>query len=256
VAGAAAGAATPGTADLLPDLDQQTPTALRVGNAGTQAKPDYVLGFQSAVRNIGDGPLIISGRRSSTSAPTMTAFQKIDRSDGSRRTSKSSGRLRYSISKTHQHWHLLHFDRYELRSVGKAHAAVARDQKAGFCLGDRYRVAGVAVRAALPQPTYVNRCGWRQPKRLTVEEGISPGYGDNYLPYLEGQSLPLTGLDAGRYVLMHVANSDHTLRESNYSNNAASVLIRLRWDGKRPMITELAACRDSAWCDLPQLAQP
>jgi len=256
--GAAAGSGpTAGTtADLLPDLDQQTPTALTVDNTGKKGAPHYVLGFQSAVRNIGAGPLTIRGVRPNRSNPMMTAYQVIDRSDGTQDTMRTGDRMRYAISLTHQHWHLLHFDRYELRSAGHAHAAVLRDKKSGFCLGDRYRVADVRVATAKPEPTYTGGCGLRQPGLLNVEEGIAPGYGDNYLPYLEGQSLPLTGLRAGRYVLVHLANSGHKLRESNYSNNAASVLIDLRWDGSRPAVTELAKCRDSAWCDLPGLGQP
>jgi Lysyl oxidase len=257
-AGAAAGtrdAARP--VDLLPDLDQQTPTALRVANVSNHGAPHYVLGFQSAVRNIGAGPLIIRGERKDRSTPAMTAYQLVDRSDGSPRTVRTGDRLRYAISRTHQHWHLLHFDRYELRPTATAHAAaLVRDQKTGFCLGDRYKAAGVDVPTAKPEPTWVGGCALHHPGRLSVEEGISPGYGDNYLPYLEGQSLPLTGLAAGRYVLVHIANGDHTLRESNYANNAASVLIDLRWDGKRPVLTELAECRDSATCDTPLQASP
>ena len=90
-----------------------------------------------------------------------------------------------------------------------------------------------------------------QPWKLTVLEGISPGYGDNYLPYLEGQSLPLTGLAAGRYVLVHRANPDRSLHESNYANNAASVLLDLKWRDRRPVLTIVASCPDSDACDGP-----
>jgi Lysyl oxidase len=165
------------------------------------------------------------------------------------------GRLRYAIAPTHQHWHLLHFDRYELRRAGES-GAVVRDQKTGFCLGDRYRIAGYDVRTAKDAPTYTSGCGLAQPWKLTVIEGISPGYGDNYLPYLEGQSLPLTGIAAGHYVLVHRTNSDRALYESNYDNDAASVLIDLQWRGPRPAVNVLATCPDSATCDstLPAMA--
>jgi hypothetical protein len=233
---------------LLPDLDQQTPTALRIANASPQGRAHWVLGFQSAVRNIGEGSLVIVGRRTSAATPTMNADQLIDQADGSRATVQVSGRLRYAIAPTHQHWHLLHFDRYELRRAGHG-GAVVRDQKTGFCLGDRYRVDSYDVPAAKPTPTYTGSCGLGEPRRWSVQEGISPGYGDNYLPYLEGQSLPLTGLAAGRYVLTHRANPERSLHESNYANDAASVLLDLRWHGARPAVNLVATCPDSDACD-------
>jgi hypothetical protein len=254
LATAAGGSAVPASpVDLLPDLDQQTPTALRIANIPASGEPQWVLGFQSAVRNIGAGPLIVDGRRDSATAPLMTGSQRITRSDGSVRTVAPVGRLRYAISPTHQHWHLLHFDRYELRRVGGGSARV-RDQKTGFCLGDRYRAIGVAVAAAKPEPTYTGACGLKRPRRRAVEEGISPGYGDNYLPYLEGQSLPLTGLKAGQYLLVHRANPDHALHESDYTDNAASVLVDLQWHGQVPVVNELATCPNSATCSAGPLS--
>jgi Lysyl oxidase len=247
-AGATAGGA-PSAAELLPDLDQQTPSSLRIANIGAGGqKPQWVLGFQSAVRNIGAGSLIIAGSRASRKTPTMAAYQLVDRADGGRTKVEGTGRLRYAIAPTHQHWHLLRFDRYELRRAGQS-ATLVRDQKTGFCLGDRYRIAGYDVPGAKAVPTYVGGCGLAEPWKTTVMEGISPGYGDNYKPYLEGQSLPLTGLTAGRYVLVHRTNSDHALHESNYGNDAASVLLDLEWHGTRPEVDVLANCPDSDRCD-------
>ncbi len=216
--------------------------------AGGRGPDRYVLGFQSAVRNIGDGAFIISGSRASRRAPTMTASQLIDRADGTQRAVQVAARLRYAISPDHQHWHLLHFDRYELRHAGRG-GVLVRDQKTGFCLGDRYRATGVDVPAAASAPTYVGRCGLTEPWLLNIREGISPGYGDNYQAYLEGQSLTLTGLPAGRYVLTHRTNSDGTLLESNYGNDAASVLLDLRWSKSRPDMTVLRTCPETARCD-------
>jgi hypothetical protein len=232
---------------LLPDLDQQTPDGLTIaGHGGTRAH--FELGFQSAVRNVGDGPLIISGSRPSTRTPTMTAQQLIERDDGRQDVAATPSLLRYAVSRTHQHWHLLRFDRYLLRRAGNT-SAVVRDQKTGFCLGDRYRVASRYVPAAPPSPRYTSSCGLRQTGRLSIQEGISPGYGDNYLPYLEGQSLPLTGLPYGRYVLVHRVNADRALREIDYDNDAASVLIDLRWRRDRPSVRVLATCPDTDRCD-------
>jgi hypothetical protein len=55
------------------------------------------------------------------------------------------------------------------------------------------------------------------------------GYGDVYLPHLEGQSIDITGLPDGTYRPVHRVNPDRRLIESNYGNNVASVLIRVAW---------------------------
>jgi Lysyl oxidase len=249
-ASAAAAGRSGSSAELLPDLDQQAPSGLMIANANPHGPARYLLGFESAVDNTGEGELLIVGRRASLRTKAMRAQQIIDRADGSRRTIRADARLRYAVSPDHQHWHLLHFDRYELRRVGAASSgAVVRDQKTGFCLGDRYRVASQHVPNAPVLPRYTDRCGLAQPKLVTVTEGISPGYGDNYQPYLEGQSLPLTGLTDGRYVLTHRANPDRALRESDFANNAASVLLDLRWEDARPVVHVLASCPDSADCE-------
>jgi hypothetical protein len=154
------------------------------------------------------------------------------------------------MSPDHQHWHLLHFDRYELRRAGRA-GALMRDQKTGFCLGDRYRTQTYDVPSAPSAPVYTERCGLTKPWLRRVSEGISPGYGDNYMPYLEGQSLPLSDLPAGRYVLTHRTNPDRALRESNYKNDAASVLLELSWSGAVPEMSVLRSCPDSGQCDKP-----
>jgi Lysyl oxidase len=249
-AGVAGGSAPGAIGQLLPDLDQQTPIGVTVKEFKSHGVPRYEIGFESAVRNIGDGPLILFGRRASRRTPTMKAYQVLENSDGTQSTEATGGRFRYAISKNHQHWHFLRFDRYELRRAGET-AVIVRDQKTGFCLGDRYRSAGYHGAAAPPKPVYTRRCGLTQPKLLSVREGISVGYGDNYLPYLEGQSLPLSGLAAGRYVLTHSANVGHSLRETNYLNNDASVLLDLTWSGSRPAIQVIAECPETADCAQP-----
>src|SRR4051812_12148843 len=69
--------------ERLPDLDQETPTELGVREVVSEGRRSYRLGFHSAIRNIGDGPLIIDARRSVTEASAaMTADQLIDAEAG------------------------------------------------------------------------------------------------------------------------------------------------------------------------------
>jgi hypothetical protein len=244
VLGAAAVASSAGgsrelspTSQRLPDLDQEPPWNLEVTR--DRARGGYRLGFSSAVRNVGAGPLIVSGRRRAGTL-TMTVDQLIEQEDAPIAVVEGVGRMRYVRSPDHEHWHLLGFERYELRRAG-GRAGLVTDRKTGFCLGDRYRVRGGELPARPPEPVYTGRCGLERTALLRLTVGISVGYGDVYDPNLEGQSLRLTGLEAGRYRLVHRVNVDRRLRESSYANNASSLLIRLRWRSGRPSVRVLAA---------------
>jgi serine protease len=250
VASAAHSATAPA---LLPDLDQEIPSQLQVAASRTR-RGSYVLGFQSAVRNTGDGPLVIRGRRRWPAIPEMTADQVIARSDGSRAVIRGVGSLRYTASPDHQHWHYLAFDRYQLRRAGSS-TAVAEDQKTGFCLGDRYPVKTRVVSNSAAAPVYVGRCGLSRPGLHEVEEGISVGYGDVYQAFLEYQDLPLDGLADGRYVLVHRVNADRRIRELSYTNNASSLLLDLHWRLGLPYLRLLRVCPDSASCDTAPTAR-
>jgi hypothetical protein len=224
--------------ERLPDLEQEVPTSLEI----TQHRraPHWRLGFRSAVRNVGDGPLIISGRRPKAGVEKMVADQVIELDGAPAAVVPGAGRLRYVRARDHRHWHLLRFDRYELRRPG-GHALV-RDRKSGFCLGDRYAVTDRELPARAPAKVYTSRCGLNHPDLMGIREGISVGFGDDYVANLEGQWLPLDGLRAGRYLLVHRANADGRLRERTRRNNAASVLFRLRWRHKVPQARIIRTC--------------
>jgi WD40-like Beta Propeller Repeat len=102
----------PSVLELLPDLDQQPPSDLDV----RPARRGFRLWFTSAADNVGVGPLIVNGRRSGTGT-TMRANQRVRRTDGSLRTNPAIGKWRYNPSPDHSHWHLLHYQRYDLRSL-------------------------------------------------------------------------------------------------------------------------------------------
>jgi hypothetical protein len=232
----------------LPDLVQELPSELEITVTGPASRPVYRLGFRSAVSNVGRGPLVITGRRASANAATMTADQVIDRAGAPRQVVRDVGRLRYVVSPDHRHWHLLGFDRYQLHPAGQPAAALS-DRKTGFCLGDRYSTIGRTLRAHRRDPVYTSRCGLGEPGLMGVQEGISVGYGDDYAATLEGQYLRLTGLRSGRYVLVHRVNADRRLRELRYGNNAASLLLELRWRKHQPWVRVLRSCPHSARCD-------
>jgi hypothetical protein len=196
-------------ASPLPDLDQAPPFGVRV--VAKQGR--LLLVFGSAVDNRGPGPLIVSGRRV---GHEMRTWQVV----GTRRYALPV-RLRYVREETHQHWHFPNFERYELRRLDGT--LVGRDRKTGFCLRDSYE-----TRPLNRTPVWTGQCRRNEPAAAGVREGISPGFGDDYVPQKEGQSIDVTHVPPGRYMLIHIANPDQILRERTYLNNSAAVMIRLR----------------------------
>lgn len=238
-------ALVPAADELLPDLEQRAPTGLVVvaGESG-----GYRLGFDSAVENLGRGPLHIRGARPAATGP-MRADQLVELRGGGVRVTRAVGRLRYEPHTPHFHWHLQPFVRYELHRA-PGFELVVRDRKTGFCLIDRYGLASRRAPRAAP-PRFVGDCATRRPDARRVEEGTSVGYVDRYPALFHGQDVDLTGLRAGLYVLVHRANPDRTMRESRYSNDAASLLLRLTWpQGRRaaPSVAVLRRCEASERC--------
>ena len=76
-----------------------------------------------------------------------------------------------------------------------------------------------------------------RPRALTVWESLQPGTADTYPAYLDGQSLPLDGIPAGRYYLVIWVNHERRLRESNYRNDAGSTLVISKWSRARVQAT-------------------
>ena len=117
---------------------------------------------------------------------------------------------------------------------------LARDTKAGYCLGDRTKLgtpAGAAV--------YTSQCGRGNPNLLKLIEGVSVGWADPYAIGLPGQSFTLTGLPAGTYTLVNRVNDETLYLESRYSNNVGSAQITLAWPdgtGGKPTVTVVKTC--------------
>ena len=226
-----AGTPLVGPRELLPDFDQRAPFRLTI--AGTK------LGFASATDNVGDGPVWVRGSRPVAAGP-MRAQQLVRMSDGSVRTYEDAGRLRYTPSPSHTHWHLLDFQRYELRTLDGE--LVVRDRKSGFCLADHYGLAKRRV-TAFTGAHFFGNCAASNPQALSVEQGTSIGFTDLYPAHFHGQNLELRGVPAGIYLLVHRANPTLQLEELDYTNNAASLRIRLTWDGGAPRVRPCARAK-------------
>jgi hypothetical protein len=265
-----AGAQTPLVAQL-PDLVEATPAKISVKAVpGPGAGTRYRLAFRSAAENHGDGTngggnVVLVGSRPDRDSKLMRVDQYIDLFDphtgqiAGQQQVADVGRMRFVTAADHRHWHVLGFERYELRRAAD-HLRVAQDRKTGFCVGNRYRVgAGAArgndllrgVRAAqvISFEDFNSHCGLARPDLKTVTTGLSPGWGDDYAPLVEGQFIDVTTLRSGRYELVHRVNAESHLREARYDNNAASVLLDLRRrHGRAPAVRVLRRCAGSARC--------
>lgn len=236
-------AAVPASRQRLPDFDQRAPTGLDVSFSDGRFK----LGFTSATDNVGLGPIWIRGVRDGR-GKTMEAGQVIRFADGVRVLPRV-GTMRFTTSDSHRHWHLLRFQSYELRRAGDFRVIVS-DRKSGFCLLDRWGRALARI-PWRPPPRFVGNCAQQRPAARRVEHGTSAGYTDLYPAHFHGQNVDLTGVRAGRYWLVHRANASGWLRELNYENNAAAVLIRLRWPNGRqsaPTVRILRVCAGAERC--------
>jgi hypothetical protein len=222
----------------FPDLVQRPPNGLVV-TAGAHGR--WLLGFTSLVDNRGPGILWIRGRRP-PNAHVMDVSQLVQLAGGAARVVPGAGELHYTVAPPHYHWHLLHFDRYELRRAVDF-ALLVRDRKSGFCLADHY---GIVPGMHHGRPRFLGDCAQFNPKARSVEEGSSVGYTDRYPANFHGQNLDITALPAGRYWLVHRVNGDFALREQRYDNDVAALLVRIDWPGGRraaPHVTPLRACR-------------
>lgn len=236
-----AGSPAGGPKELLPDFDQRAPRGLVVSRIGGR----WTLGFVSAVDNVGLGPAHFRSTRSRDEA-TMQADQIVQLSDGGTRVYSNVGRNRYVLAPPHKHWHILDFDRYELRRASDF-ALVVRDRKTGFCLADHYGYAARRV-AGFGSPRFLGNCGQGRPELLSVEQGTSIGYTDRYPANFHGQNVDLSGVPAGEYVLVHRANPEDSLEELDYTNNAASLRVRLTWKDSEPSVETLRVCESSERC--------
>ena len=228
-------------AELLPDFDQQQPAELEVRRTGRR----FLLWFTSAADNLGLGPFIVNGRRKGSRG--LEATQRVRLGDGSLRTYPDVGVWRYNATTDHSHWHLLAFQRYELRRGNGS--VIVRDRKSGFCIGDRYGVAAGRVANRPARPVFRGFCNLYQPGAEAVDAGTSVGFSDRYHSRLDGQNVDVTNVPSGRYVLVNRANPNMAIREARYENNAAAVAIQLSRRGRgKPRVRVVATCPDSARC--------
>jgi hypothetical protein len=135
----------------------------------------------------------------------------------------------FEFSSCHGHYHFEGYAAYQL--IDTAGKVAARGHKQAFCLLD-----STPVRPGAPaSPRY--HCGF---------QGIQAGWSDVYGSGLDCQWVDITGVAAGEYLLRIEINTDRTLPESDYSNNAVEVPVTITADVPPVPGDVLGACPSGA----------
>lgn len=231
------------------------------------------LRFTTSEENVGNGPLLFYGHRNGTYQIMMDVRQAFQVGEhGSIPDSYPAAQrgvdaaMYYDL--VNQHWHVLNFDRMELRKPSGD--TLTGDYQNGFCLGDRYTIPDAsslhqnASQDGTPESTlaaYLSNnpfCNYSDSSAVEAKEGISVGRGDDYPYNAAFRWLDITHVPSGTYVVVDTVNSNRTLLETNYDNNSSAVTISLQWPGGAhdpptaitapPVVKLLNSCPGHAQC--------
>jgi hypothetical protein len=223
---------------LLPDLQTLPPSDFDIRLLGGNRR---VLRLANTVWNSGTGPLELLGRFNSETGQTAVD-QRLFAVNGTE-TLEPVGEFVFHLG--HDHFHIEGFARYDLWHLtegGTPAWIAATSAKLSYCVIDTDAIDP-------DNPAFENRrrylgCG-------RTRQGMSPGWGDEYNRYLEGQSLDITGLPDGLYALVSTANPDRRLIEADYTNNSTTVYLRIVGNTVTPAPAPETArepCRVAGWC--------
>jgi hypothetical protein len=227
-----ASAATPAApVQLLPDLVTRAPMQLYVqGND---------LRLSNTIANKGVGPLEIFPEPNAggdcdgdgDDANDRLAFQRVFEDSSNPNSSGYFIRSQDTVSSTqlvgcmayhpaHGHWHVEDFSVYTLKRESTGLLA-GRSSKISFCVVDTDHL--FPARPGSPAGGYYGDAGCGP----SSVEGMSIGWADTYGAYLDGQSIPISGLPAADYCLISRADPANRFDESNDTNNAHRTRIHL-----------------------------
>ena len=203
-----------------PDLIMKRPSGLSLEHY----EGHLLLRSTSSIDSVGAGPMEITGRRYRVGH--MHVRQRIYRRDGGSILVKTGAELRFKqIPGQGGYWKLRDAARLEVWSVNAAGVQLRRlrvSPKLFYCLRDLQRT--------LPGPESPSNAVYpacnQDPSINHVRLGTSVGWSDIYPGGYYQQFVDVTGL-SGRFALVHIADPENELFESDETNNASRVLLRL-----------------------------
>lgn len=215
-----AGAVLCQQADVLcPDMAMRAPY---------QLTPDTYEGHRmlraaNAVLSIGKGAVEVRGTR--TAPRTMDAVQYLHRTGGQRSLAVpgGAGHIVFKlIPRQGRYWKFQNAAKFELWTTGVNPTLVRTGEKLVYCLRDLRRLWDWK---RSPEGPVYGACS-QSPRRTKVTLGTSPGWADIYpAPYYD-QWIDVGGL-RGCFDLLHIADPENAIVESDESNNTSKTRIRL-----------------------------
>ena len=207
---------------LLPNLRSLPAEELGIRGRGDRR----VLRFAGVLTNDGAGPLQVEPRPDALCPPGQRYVAQavyldadgnggFDRGRDTERATLPGGCMLFHP--THDHWHFDGSAGYALTAVDSTDPLASR-RKVSFCLRDSERRAGAVDRDRRSYPS----CARNR------RQGITVGWADRYDASLPGQRLELpAGLRDGPYCLRLTADPFDQLTESDESDNASAVVVRI-----------------------------
>jgi hypothetical protein len=213
-------------------------------DAGTVQEPvTRCLRFTTNVRNVGRGavriqiPWLVAGGDGAVESGFIPgqchANQVVPRTDGTVVTRPAGECLFHAV---HAHFHyqdLVSFALYAVNADGSTGAQVGRSLKESFCLADDdYFGFGTAI--ANGPRGYVGQPGCNlpanPPPEVTVEEGVSPGWGDVYTWDTPGQFVDISTAPDGTYDIIEKTNPTGNILVAGAQQTCSRTRLQLTAD--------------------------
>lgn len=195
-----------------------------------EASARRCLRFDQIIGNDGEGPLELRFRTDGLGTD-QEIRQRIYATDGSYRDLRADS---YTFHPLHAHFHYVNFAQSKLwlsneKGERVSDVAAAVGDKIGFCPIDieNYRFGEKDDGA---RTYYFERCHnptESESSGTYMVTGISPGWADVYNWFLADQYIEVSGVPDGYYLLETIADPAGTVVESDETDNAVEVLIRL-----------------------------
>lgn len=199
-----------------------------------------LVSFSSIVKNAGEAPIALFGRRSGAAGETMPGWQYLKGADG-RLDRRDINGFVWDSRDTHFHWHYNRLATYELLDIdGKV---LRRSAKIGFCflpttplhLEPAPGPVGLGIPIGFDNEDLPVDCGRRDSKKVAMS--LAAGWGDEYYQGIAGQSFDVSDLPAGSYRLRITVNPKGDLAEVASDNNVSERLFELGVKGGRRTLT-------------------
>lgn len=217
--------ATVDLSPLLPDLRMLPPADFMI-----ETTPDgtRLLRLTNYIMNWGPGRLEVMGVSDAVTQRTVVT-QHIYRGNGL--YEKRPAGI-FIFHPAHNHWHLENFARYEVWSLtpgGEPDTQVALSAKVSYCLRD----TGRSTLASAPQNPRYTEC-------LDKTQGISTGWIDSYEFDIPDQTVDVSSLADGVYLVRCVVDPGDLFLEANENNNVSLSFIQISGDSVQELTHEQA----------------